>query len=410
VGSFEKASILVAIAALLSFINARFLKLPAAIGIMLLSIIGSLIIIVVGIQVPAIKSGAEQLVAGIDFHRTLLHGMLAFLLFAGSLQLRTEDLSREWDAIAVLSVFGTAASTLIVGFGAFWLFRRIGLALSMLDCMIFGALISPTDPIAVLAIIRKVKAPRSLEAVMAGESLFNDGVGVVIFLSLAAMLTAEHSLTARDVTTLLLREAAGGVGIGLAGGLLTTVLLSQVDNYQVEVLLTLALAMAGYALADAVGVSAPIAIVVAGLFIGSRGRGHHMSEKTREHLDTFWELIDEVMNAVLFLLVGLVVLVIPFHVNYLLAGSVMVFLVLAARGLSVAGCVAITRLWRPMEKGRIIVLTWGGLRGGLSIAMALSLPEGTARNIILVCTYCVVVFCIFVQGLSVERVIRRVCA
>jgi CPA1 family monovalent cation:H+ antiporter len=208
---------------------------------------------------------------------------------------------------------------------------------------------------------------------------------------------------------LLLREAVGGAGVGLAGGLITVVLLSQVDNYQVEILLTVALAMGGYVLADAIGVSAPIAIVVAGLFIGSRARSRVMSEKTSDHLDTFWELIGEVMNAVLFLLVGLVVLVIPFKWAYLGAGSLAVFVVLLARWISVAGCVGITRIWRKRERGRITVLTWGGLRGGLSIAMALSLPEGATRNLLLVCTYCVVVFCIFVQGLSVERVIRRVC-
>ena len=195
----------------------------------------------------------------------------------------------------------------------------------------------------------------------------------------------------------------------MAGGLVTVVLLSQVDNYQVEVLLTLALAMGGYVAADALGVSAPIAIVVAGLFVGSRGRAKVMSDTTREHLDTFWELIDEVMNAVLFLLVGLEVLVIQFHVVYLLAGSLMIVVVLIARWISVAGCIGVTRIWRQREKGRITVLTWGGLRGGLSIAMALSLPEGTPRNILLVCSYCVVVFCIFAQGLSVERVIRKVC-
>jgi CPA1 family monovalent cation:H+ antiporter len=408
-GSFEKASILVSVAALFSFLNLRFLKLPSAIGIMLLSVIGSLVIILAGIYFPTVRTGAAQLVAGIDFHRTLLHGMLAFLLFAGSLQLRTEDLSREWDAIAVLSVLGTALSTVLVGYGCHWVFARAGLQLPLLPCMILGALISPTDPIAVLAIIRRLNAPRSLEAVMAGESLFNDGIGVVIFLALSAALTAQHALTARDVITLLVREAAGGVGVGLAGGMIVVVLLGQVDYYQVEILLTVALAMGGYVLADALGVSAPIAIVVAGLFIGSRGRARAMSETTREHLDMFWELIDEVTNAVLFLLVGLVILVIPFRVAYLLAGSLTVFIVLIARWISVAGCVGITQLWRPRERGRITVLTWGGLRGGLSIAMALSLPEGTPRNILLVCTYCVVVFCIFVQGLSVERVIRKVC-
>jgi CPA1 family monovalent cation:H+ antiporter len=346
--------------------------------------------------------------ARIDFNAVLLHGMLAFLLFAGSLHVDLSDLGKEWLPISLLAVVGTAASTFIVGglmWGVLW---ALGLGVPVLDCLLFGALISPTDPIAVLGIMKQAGTPKRLETLTAGESLFNDGVGVVIFLALLELAVDPERLSAAHVGGLLLREAAGGVAVGMVTGYLVYQMLKRVDNYQVEVLLTLSLAMGGYALADALHVSAPIATVVSGLFIGNQGRHFAMSRKTEEHLDTFWELIDEILNALLFLLIGMEVLIMPFPPRVLWAGAAGIAVTLLARWLSVAGIVApLRRVW-AMEAGSVRILTWGGLRGGISVAMALSLPAGDSRNLLLAVTYCVVVFSVFGQGLTMSRVIRRV--
>lgn len=406
-GMFETASILIVLAALFSFVNCRYVKLPSTIGVMLMSLGTSAVLLALGSFAKPVRDEAAAIVAGVDFHQALFNGMLAFLLFAGSLHLEFDDLRKEWESIALLAGVGTVVSTCLVGLLCWAAFKWIGVPLPMIWCFVFGALISPTDPIAVLGIMKKAGAPRSLETVMAGESLFNDGVGVAIFLAIVGVASGGISPTASEAAWLLFREAAGGAGVGLAAGLFTYQLLRRVDNYQVEVLLTLALAMGGYALANAVHTSGPIAVVVAGLFIGNRGRAFAMSETTRHHLDTFWELIDEILNAVLFLLIGLELLVMPFHGSFVLAGCVAIAVVLLCRWLSVAGSVGLMRLRGKRQRGRITVLTWGGLRGGLSVAMALSLPPGEHRNLILAATYAVVVFCLFVQGLSAAPVVRR---
>lgn len=405
-GFFETASLLITLAAFFSFVNCKYIRLPATIGVMFMALATSGVILALGSVAKPIRDEAARIVGGIDFHQALLNGMLAFLLFAGSLNLEFEELSKEWDSIAVLAMFGTAVSTFLVGVLCWLVFNAMGLYLPLVYCFVFGALISPTDPIAILAIMRKVGAPRNLETVMAGESLFNDGIGVVLFLAIAALAPGMHGLIPSDILLMLVRQGFGGVAVGLGAGLFTYQLLKRVDNYQVEVLLTLALAMGGYSLAAALHVSAPIAIVVAGLFIGNRGRKFGMSEETRRRIDTFWELIDEVMNAVLFLLIGLELLVVQFHYRFFPAGIIAIVIVLLCRWLSVATSVTLMRAHRMPERGRIAVLTWGGLRGGLSVAMALSLPKGDYRNLILAITYAVVVFCIFVQGLSASAVIR----
>jgi CPA1 family monovalent cation:H+ antiporter len=408
-GFFETASILLTLAALFSYVNCRYIRLPTTIGVMLLSLGSSLLIMLLGSIEQPFRAHLAAMVSGIDFNQTLLHGMLAFLLFAGSLQLDLNDLGKEWDAIGVLSLAGTAISTLLVG-GASWLiFRQLNLGVPLIWCMLFGALISPTDPIAVLAIMRKVGAPKPLETQMTGESLFNDGIGVVIFLTLLDVVVAQQAPSWGGMLLMLSKEVIGGIVVGLASGILIYRLLLSVDNYQVEILLTLALAMGGYTLAEALHVSAPIAVVVAGLFIGNRGRTFAMSRTTEEHLDMFWELLDEVLNVVLFLLIGLEVLVMPYHRQFVLASVAAVAIVLLARLASVAGCVTVMRTWRRFEQGAVTVLTWGGLRGGLSVAMALSLPtKYYYHELIVVVTYSVVVFSVFVQGLSSSRVIRAV--
>jgi len=406
--TFETASLLIALAAVFSFINFKFIKMPATIGVMMLSVATSVALILLGTVAPPIRREAQTIVSGIDFHRALFDGMLAFLLFAGSLQLEANDLRREWKPIAVLSLLGTLVSTALVGGLCYFAFRGIGLPLPFVWCLVFGALISPTDPIAVLGIMRKVGAPKSLETIMAGESLFNDGIGVAIFLAIVGIVAGGHAPSLGQGIVILIREAAGGAGIGLAAGLIVYALIRMVDNYQVEVLLTLALAMGAYSIANAIESSGPIAAVVAGIFMGNRGRALGMSEKTRQHLDSFWELIDEILNAMLFLLVGLEVLVFPFNAKFVVAGLITIGIVLLCLWLSVAGSFGLLSIGRSRpHPGRITVLTWGGLRGGLSVAMALSLPEGEERNLILVVTYSVVIFCVFVQGLTAAAVIKR---
>jgi len=406
---FEISAILIVLTAILSFINARFIRLPTMIGVMFLSLVPSLALAITGGAAWGIKPYAARLLAHVDFNQALLHGMLAFLLFAGSLKIELNDLRKEWDAIAILALIGTALSTFAIGGGIWLLLRWTHREIPFVPCLLFGALISPTDPVAVLGILKSARAPRSIETLMAGESLFNDGVAVVFFFVVLDMAAGGTTPTVGGVARMLAWQGGGGILLGLVAGFVTYELIRRIDNYQVEVLLTLALTMGGYALGDHIGVSSPLAMVVAGLFIGNRGRSFGMSDVTRGHLDTFWELIDEILNAVLFMLIGLEVLVMPFRASYLLAGAVAVALSLGARWISVESLVRLLRLRREFCPGTVPVLTWGGLRGGLSVAMALSLPPSRYRNVILAVTYCVVVFSVLVQGLTISHVTRRAC-
>ena len=403
---FSLVSVLVVLAALCSYLNYRYLRLPPTIGVMATALVASLLLLAAGSTATGIRAWAAALVGQIDFNETVLHGMLAFLLFAGALHLDLGDMAREKWTIGLLAVLATCTSTFLVGLGAYGIFCVIGIEVGLMPCLLFGALISPTDPIAVLAIMRRVGAPKRLEVQIAGESLFNDGVGIVIFMTLLKLSKGEATPEVADVLILLVREAGGGILLGLAAGLCTYYLLSRVDEYQVEILLTLALAMGGFALADALHFSAPITAVVAGLFIGNRGREFAMSVTTRMHVDMFWELVDELLNALLFLLLGLEVLVIPFDGRYLLAGLCIVPITLLARWLSVGAIIAPMRSALSCDRGTVRILTWGALRGGISVAMALSLPISDAREPLLTATYVVVIFSIIVQGLTVGRFIR----
>lgn len=412
---FALVSILITLAAVASYVNYRYIKLPTTVGVMLVALVGSLTLVLGGSYAVGFREQAATLVSRIDFDQVVLHGMLAFLLFAGSIHVNLEELGREWLPISLLAIFGTLVSTCLVG-GATWLVLGwLGLGIPFLHALLFGALISPTDPIAVLGIMKSVGAPRQLEVQVAGESLFNDGLGVVVFLTLLELSgpggaaggpAAPLSIGVGAVGMLLLKEVGGAAVLGLAAGFVTYHMLKRVDNYQVEVLLTLALAMGLYALADALHLSAPIAVVVAGLFVGNRGRAFAMTEKTREHVDTFWELVDEILNVVLFLLIGLELLVLRIERGWLLAGVLAIPIVLSARWLSVAGIIGPLGRVRAQSKGAIPLLTWGGLRGGISVAMALSLPASDSRSLVLTLTYFVVVFSILVQSLTVGRVIR----
>ena len=399
------AATLITLSALFSYLNHRYLRLPTTIGVMLFALVLSLILIAFGMFDPRIEQFAEKFLAEIDFNKALMLGMLSFLLFAGALHININDLARHKWVILTLASGGVLLSTVIVGTLTWWLLAALGLQLSFVYCLLFGALISPTDPVAVLGILKTAGVPKSLETKIAGESLFNDGVAVVVFIVLFRIATGGAEVSPGGVAGLFLLEALGGVLFGLAIGFAAYSMLKSVDNYQVEILITLALVTGGYALAHAMHVSGPIAIVVAGLLIGNHGRLLAMSKTTRQHLDTFWELLDEILNAVLFVLIGLEILLLVFTRHYFVAGLLAIPIVLLARLLSVGLPIALMRQVRSFSPHVIKILTWGGLRGGISVALALSLPPGPERNLIVAITYIVVVFSIAVQGLTVGKLV-----
>ena len=384
---FDIIAILITLSAAFSWLNHRYFKLPTVIGLMLIALVMSL-----ALQLPLpffadLEVQAEAMLAQIDFDETLLHGMLSFLLFAGALHVNLSDLAKQRWVIGVLATIGVVGATFVIGGCSYWLFGWLGLDVPLIYCLLFGALISPTDPIAVLGILKSVGAPKTLETKIVGESLFNDGVAVVVFLVLAEIATGGVEVTFASVATLFVQEAIGGIIFGLATGSLALYMLKRVDSYQVEVLITLALVTGGYAIAEHLHLSAPIAIVVAGLLIGNHGRRSAMSERTTEHLDTFWELVDEILNAVLFVLIGLELLVISLRGDYLLAGALAIPLILIVRVCSVGLPVMIMRQFREFSPGVVRILTWAGLRGGISVALALSLPAGETRDLLVSATY-----------------------
>ncbi len=406
------AALLVTLAALFSFINHRFIRLPATIGLMLIALVLSVLLVIAGkLGLAEIHSQAQQILAQIDFNTTLMHGMLSFLLFAGALHVNLNELAEQKWVIASLATVGMLISTFLVGTLSWYLLNWLNITLPFIYCLLFGALISPTDPIAVMGILKTAGAPKTLETKIAGESLFNDGVAVVVFIVLLSIAAAsgtgsEGEVSAGHIALLFIEEAIGGIFYGFGIGYITYLMLKSVNNYQVEILLTLALVMGGYALATTIHVSGPLAMVVAGLMIGNHGRQFAMSDITREHLDTFWQLIDEILNAVLFVLLGLEVLVLTFTQNSILAALLLIPAVILVRFMSVGVPVTLLRFKREFSPHVIKILTWGGLRGGISIALALSLPPGPERELILTLTYIIVVFSIAVQGLTIGKLIR----
>ncbi len=405
-GLFDAFALVLTVTALFGFVNERWLKLPTPIGVTLIALLTSIGLLVFGDS--GLTHWAQAFLGSLNFDALLLEGLLSFLLFAGSLHVDLEDLARQGWPILVLATVGVLVSTVVVGaliaVGA----SLLGYALPWGWALVFGALISPTDPIAVLGILRRLGVRRDVETLVVGESLFNDGIGVVVFLAAVSFLgTAEGHGGGSAPLVLFLREAVGGLGLGLLLGYLTYRLVRAVDAYSVEVLLTLALVAGGYALAQALHTSGPLAMVVAGLFIGNRGRMLGMSTITREHLDTFWELVDEILNAVLFVLIGLEVLVLARGYPWPLA-LLAVPLVLVARWVSAGSAITLLRRRWAFPPWTVRTLVWGGLRGGISIALALSLPSGSERDLLVSMTYAVVVFSILVQGLTVGRVARRI--
>jgi len=408
-GLFEIAAVLIVLTAVFSYVNYRTAGLPTTIGVMVISMLVSLAVAGMGaFGLKEVQRQSAEILRGIDFNRTFLHGMLSFLLFAGALHIKLEDLSGQKWAVALLATAGVLVSTFIVGAMTWLVLHALGIPVPVLHCLLFGALISPTDPVAVLGILKTVGIPKSLETQIAGESLFNDGIGVVVFVILLELAAGGGDVTAGRAFSLFLTETVGGGALGLFFGFLAYRMLKRVNNYQVEVIITLALVMGGFTLADNLHTSGPIAIVVAGLLIGNHGRAFAMSDVTREHLDAFWELVDEILNALLFLLIGMEIQVIPFNQAYVIAGIAGIGVALLARWISVGMTVGALRSLRTFGPGTVRILTWGGLRGGISVALALSLPAGPHRDVILVMTYVIVVFSIIAQGLSLGRLVKRI--
>ena len=409
---FDIAAVLIGLSALFGFINYRYLGLPHTIGLVVMAMVSSLVIIGFDLIAPSVHVGkiVSDVLSRIDFHEALMHGMLSFLLFAGALHVDISDLASRKSAIGVMATVGVLMSTFIVG-GLLWaVLRFFGLPIPFIWALVFGALISPTDPVAVLSILKTVKVPKSLEAKIAGESLFNDGVGVVVFtIVLAIAVGGEHgTVGVGDVVELFVTEAIGGAILGIGAGYLAYRAMRTIDEYSLEVLISLGLVMVTYAIANVLHLSGLIAVVVAGLFIGNHGVQFAMSETTRDHLLKFWTLTDEMLNSILFLLIGLEVLVMNFEMAYFESALLAIPIVLLARLVSVSVPMLILSLRQQFTEGAIPALVWGGMRGGISVALAFSLPDNEHKPLILAVTYSVVVFSIIVQGLTVKPLMERV--
>jgi CPA1 family monovalent cation:H+ antiporter len=410
---FDLAAVVVVLAAVLGYLNHVFLRLPQTIGLVVIAMAISLVILAVDMVLPALGLGAtvRAFVTSIEFSETLMQGLLSFLLFAGALHVDLTALVRRSGAILAIAFLGTLLSTFLIG-GAIWLAAEaLGLGLALIYCLVFGALIAPTDPVAVLGILKRVHVPPTLEAKIAGESLFNDGVAIVVFSVLAGVAVggqAHGEVSAGSVAVLFVVEAIGGAALGLITGFIAYRVLKTVDEHNLEVLITLALVMGTFALSGPLHVSGPIAMVCAGLLIGNLGTRFAMSETTREHTTSFWSLIDEILNSVLFLIIGFEVVAISGALGYVELGLIAIPIVLAARFISVSLPIqALKGLGGTFTPGAIRIMTWGGLRGGISVALVLSLPASAEREILLTACYIVVVFSIVVQGLSMEAVVRR---
>ncbi len=406
----EITAIFLVLTTLLAYFNYRFIGLPITIGVMATSLIVSLIIIflnIVGLDFGLYRK-FELMLSHINFSEILMNGMLSFLLFAGALHIDINQLKNyKWQVLS-LAFISTFLSTIIIGITIWYILPWIGLKLPFLYCLLFGALISPTDPIAVIGILKSAGVPKNLETMIAGESLFNDGIGVVVFSILLSILLLGKNPSVYEGSMLLIHEAGGGLIFGLALGYVTFLLLKSIDNYQLEVMLTLACVMGGYVLASKLHVSGPLAMVIAGLYIGSQARKLAMSKTTRVYLDMFWETLDGILNAILFVLIGMEVMLIAFDFNIAIAALISILLVLIARALTVWMPVRILKFYFNLPKGAGLVLTWGGIRGGISVALALSLPLGMEREIVLALTYCVVISSILIQGLTIGKLARKI--
>ncbi len=401
-------SLLIVLAGAFGAINYLFLKLPSAIGILVVALLASFFVIITDAVFPAltVEESIRAQVLELEFSEALLEGMLGLLLFAGALHVKLSDLRKDWLLILLMATMGIGISTFIVGAAFSWI-----TGMPLMIALIFGALISPTDPVAVLGVLREADLPKSLETKIAGESLFNDGVGYVVFLVLVGLAYPsgdQHGSGLGDAATLFVQEALGGAVLGISLGWLTFRVMRLIDDYSLEVLITLGLAFGGYELAVWLHVSAPIMAVCAGLLIGDIGAKHGMSEETRSYVDAFWKLVDEILNAVLFLMIGFEVFAVAFEADFVVSGLMAIVIALVARLAAVSVPVMMMKPFRDFSAGVIPIMTWGGLKGGISVALALSLPESEWKPLILTATYMVVIFSIIIQGLTVTRLAERV--
>lgn len=402
------ASLLIVLAGAFGSINYLFLRLPPAIGILIVALLASFGVMALDFVIPSLGVAdiVRTTVLEIEFSDALLEGMLGLLLFAGALHVKLSDLRREWIVVALMATIGVALSTVMVGYAFSWM-----TGMPLIVALVFGSLISPTDPVAVLGVLKDADLPKSLETKIAGESLFNDGVAYVVFLVLVGLAFPhgdDHGGGLSGAVTLFVQEALGGAVLGIVLGWLTFRVMRRIDDYSLEVLITLGLAFGGYELAVYLHVSAPIMAVCAGLLIGDIGTKHGMSEETRKYVDAFWKLIDEILNAVLFLMIGVEVFAIAFDWSFMMTGLASILLALVARLAAVAVPILILRPFRQFSDGVIRIMTWGGLKGGISVALALSIPENEWKPLILTATYVVVIFSIIVQGLTIGKLAESV--
>ena len=410
---FNLVALLVTLAALFGYMNHRWLRLPHTIGLVVIAVAVSMVIMALDAVFPplGVEGVVHRVLTNIDFEETLMKGFLSFLLFSGALHVDLDALIRRRWVIATLATVGIVLSTFVVTICMFYGFRLVGFEVPLTYCLVFGALISPTDPVAVMGILKHVNVSQSLEAKIAGESLFNDGVGVVLYTVVVAFAFGvgdQGEMTLARGFELFAVEVIGGVGFGLLVGYLVYQAMKTIDDYKLEVLMTLSLVMATYALAVQMHVSGPLAVVVAGLFIGNHGKRFAMNFETRDHIEKFWLLVDEILNSILFLAIGFEVLAVHITGQMFGAAILAVPVVLLARWVGVAGPITLLGLRQEFSRGAISVLTWGGLRGGISIALALALPPSSIKSLLLATTYGVVLFSIIVQGLTIERVVRHV--
>ena len=406
---FNLVALLVMLAAAFGYANHRWLRLPHTIGLVVIALVVSIVVLITDELIPTLglATTVRGLLTDVEFEDVLMKALLSFLLFAGALHVDLDALLQRRLVIGVMATLGVITSTVIVAALMYLVFEFFGVPMGFSYCLVFGALISPTDPIAVMGILKEVRVPQMLETKIAGESLFNDGVGVVLFSILVTLASGgTDTVDLVDVASLFALEAVGGIGLGLGAGYIAYRAMRAIDQHSLEVLITLALVMGTYSVASRLHMSGPLAVVVAGLFIGNHGKRFAMSESTRRHIDTFWTLLDEVLNSVLFLAIGFEVVAISLTGQVVGASIIAILVVLFARFLAVALPITILKFREQFTTGAIPVLTWGGLRGGISVALALALPPTPEKQIILAVTYVVVVFSIVVQGLTVERVVR----
>lgn len=405
---FSLFSLVISLAAIFAFANVKVFKLPSGVALMAMSGVLSVILITLANLFPDYTGFLQTSLKEFDFSEFILGVLLSFLLFAGSLHVSIIRLREAAVSILSFATLGVLISTFLLGIGCYFLFQLFNLEIPFLICLAFGALISPTDPIAVLGILKKAGVSKSIEIKITGESLFNDGIGVVVFATIIQIITSGiENVGAGQIAILFMREAVGGIVAGIVIGYVGYNLMKRIDHFQTEILISLAMVMGGYSLCHALHVSGPLAMVVAGLITGYKGFSRAMSDTTRDYLEKFWEVIDEILNAVLFVIIGLEILILPIEQNLIWVGLLLAVLLVGVRFLSLWIPSVLLRFRNKLEKGELLIMSWGGLRGGISIALALSIPSGEYKSPIVVITYVVVLFSILVQGLTIERLARR---